>query len=352
MRSLPLEAEHERLGARFAEVAGWRLPLDYGDAAREQRAVRSTAGIVDWSPHGKVRVSGPEALPFLDNLLTNDLEPLRDGRGAYAALLEHHGHVVGDLAVYRVGDEFLLETDAEAAEPVLASLQKLLVADDATIADATSDYALLGLFGPTSGEIVRKLAGTTPPGNPYDHGTARVADAGVRIARSPYFGGDGFEVWVPSGPGALAVWREIVRAGAIPFGHDAAESLRIETGRPKPRVDMDEHVLALEARLEPAISMTKGCYLGQEVVARIVHQGHVNRILVGLEVEGAQPPPPGAPVAIGGAAVGKVTSAARSEALGKIVALGYVQRAHAAPGTAVTVADRPARVAALPFVRG
>ncbi len=345
MRELALAAVHEAADARFTEAAGWRVALDYEDPGAEQRAVRASAGLIDWSARGKVRVAGAEALPFLDNLLTNDLSGLRPGDGLPAALLERKGHVVGDLAVYRRSADFLLGMEPEVAGRVFDGLAKHLISDDATLDDVVSEFGILGIFGPQSEEIVRHVLGTSPPTAAYAHAPA----AGLLVARSPYFGGEGYEVWIPAEADASQAWRRFTEAGATPFGLAAAEALRIEAGRPKSGVDMDETTLALEARLEPVISMTKGCYLGQEVVARIVNQGHVNRILVGFDVEGEEPPAHGDPVAVADATVGSVTSAARSEALQRVLALGYVRREHATPGTGVTIAGRPARVAALPF---
>jgi folate-binding protein YgfZ len=351
MRDLPLAEEHARARARFADLAGWRVPVDYRDEPKEQRAVRQSAGVVDWSARGKVRVTGADRLEFLDGLLTNDLKPLAEGAGLYAATLDHRAHVHGDATVYHAGDHYLLETDPETREAILAYLQKLLVSEDVTLTDATAEFGLLGVFGPRSVEIVERISGRMPPIGPYDHLVANIADTRVRIARSPYFGGAGFELWIPFDGDLRAVWRSVTEAGATPFGSAAAEALRIEAGRPKFGVDMGEDTLALEARLEPAISMTKGCYVGQEIVSRAVHQGHMNRLLVGLELEADEPPAHDTPVLRGLTTVGHVTSAAKSVWRGKVLALGYVRRETSDPGTELAVGGSPARVAALPFYR-
>ncbi len=339
------------MGARFGEAAGWRVPLDYGDEAAEQRAVRASVGVIDWSARGKVRVTGEDRLSFLDGLLTNDLKTLAEGHGLYAATLDHRAHVHGDMVVYHAGDHYLLETDPETRDRVTGYLGKLLVSDDVTLADATSGYALLGVFGPSSERLVSRIFGRTPGASPYDHLIADVDGTPVRLARSPYFGGNGYEVWIPAGPRAAGVWRSFIEGGGVPFGTLAADALRIEAGRPRFGVDMDEHTLALEARLGPAISMTKGCYVGQEIVSRAVYQGHVNRLLVGLEVDAKEPPLPGTSVDSMGASVGHVTSAARSAWRGKVLALGYVRSQAAEPGTEVSVGGSPARIVALPFYR-
>jgi folate-binding protein YgfZ len=351
MRDLPLATVHVRHGANLGERDGWQVPLDYGDDRAEQQAVRQAAGLIDWSARGKVRVTGGDRLAFLDGLLTNDLKPLTAGRGLYAATLDHRARVHGDMVVYDAGDHYLLETDPGTCDRIAAYLNKLLVSDDVALADVTAEHGLFGVFGPRSGAVISGMVGS-PPAGPYDHLVADFAGSPVRIARSPYFGGEGYELWTRSGPGGARLWRSLIDEGAVPFGASASEALRIEAGRPRFGVDMDEHTLALEARLEPAISMTKGCYVGQEIVSRAVYQGHLNRLLVGLEMDGTQPPAPGTSIDAQGEPVGTVTSAAASAWRGKVLALGYVRRPASEPGTEVAVGGIPARIAALPFYRG
>ena len=351
MRDLPLATVHVRHGANLGARDGWQVPLDYGDDRAEQQAVRQAAGLIDWSARGKVRVTGGDRLAFLDGLLTNDLKPLTAGRGLYAATLDHRAHVHGDMVVYDAGDHYLLETDPGTCDRIAAYLNKLLVSDDVALADVTAEHGLFGVFGPRSGAVISGMVGS-PPAGPYDHLVADFAGSPVRIARSPYFGGEGYELWTPSGPGGARLWRSLIDEGAVPFGASASEALRIEAGRPRFGVDMDEHTLALEARLEPAISMTKGCYVGQEIVSRAVYQGHLNRLLVGLEMDGTQPPAPGTSIDAQGEPVGTVTSAAASAWRGKVLALGYVRRPASEPGTEVAVGGIPARIAELPFYRG
>ncbi len=350
MGSLPLEAEHARLGARFADAFGWRLPLDYGDVAKEQRAVRADAGVTDWSARRKTRVTGEDRLAFLDGLLTNDLKPLSEGQGVYAATLDHRGHVHGDLVAYHAGDHYLLETESGAEGRAVDYLEKLLVSDDVTLTDVTAEFAILGLFGPRAGSIAAKMFGKALPVEPYEHRVADVDGAAVRVAANPYFGGIGWEFWIPPNR-AAKIFRSVLAAGALPFGTAAADALRIEAGRPKFGVDMDEDTLVLEARLPDAISLTKGCYVGQEIVSRATYVGHVNRLLVGLEFDDSYAPKRGTVVQADGKAVGLVTSGARSAWLEKGIALAYVRRESTEPGTEVTAGGRNGRVAPLPFLR-
>lgn len=351
MRSLPLESEHRRLGASFGEVAGWQLPLDYGDALGEQRAVRTSAGLIDWSAEGKTRVDGADRTSFLDGVLTNDVGALGQGQGMHAAALDHKGRVHGDVVVYHGGDHYFLTTEPEATEAFLAHVNRLLVSDEANLADVTARWCALGVFGPRGADVVTTVMGKAPQREDYRVIATERNGVPVLLARNPYFGGDGFEVWVPP-EAAIGVWSELLGAGALPFGLRAAEALRIEAGRPKYPADMNEETLAIEARLEPSISFTKGCYVGQEVVSRVVNQGHVNRLLVGIEVDSTESPPAGTAVLAQKEVVGSVTSAARSAWKGRVLALGYVRRQSAGEGTEVDVGGSPGRVATLPFYRG
>src|SRR2546427_2361034 len=201
MRALPLAMEHEALGASFGAVGDWRAPLDYGDPAKEQRAVRASVGVIDLSSKGKIRVTGPDRMTFLDGLLTNDMKTLESGRGFWAATLDHKGRVHRDMIVYNVGDAFLLATEPEAGASVLAYLNTLLVSDDVTMTDATDEFAVLGIHGPESRGVAAKLAGLPPPTAPYEI----VKGGRFRMIRNPPFGGGGYEFWTPIGQD-LSLW--------------------------------------------------------------------------------------------------------------------------------------------------
>jgi aminomethyltransferase len=180
-----------------------------------------------------------------------------------------------------------------------------------------------------------------------------VAGGPVRVIRRSETGGPGFQCWTVAFH-APALWEALVKAGARPAGAEALDALRVEAGIPWYGRDVDETVILPETRLEGFVSYNKGCYIGQEVVARVKYRGHVNRALSGLVLDGDRLPASGARVVAEGKEIGRITSAVHSIALGKPIALGYVRREHFAPGTRVVVEDDsgpiPARVAELPFV--
>lgn len=349
MRDLPLAAEHARFGARVGEDAGWRVPLHYGSQDEEHLAARRGLAVLDRSARARIHAAGEDAMPFLDGILTNDLKTLGRGQGLYAVSLDHKGRVHGAFTVFHERDHYVLEAEPDASGRALTYLQSLIVSEEVTLKDATADSAVFALLGPESPRVAKALLGSPPPADPYSFSAAR-EDPEWIVARLPDLGGDGFEVWAPAREGAR-LFDRLRRFGAAPIGLLAAEALRIEAGRPKYPMDMNEETLALEARLDDAISLTKGCYVGQEIVSRATYIGHVNRTLVGFEVEADRPPLSGAEVRAGSVVAGRVTSGARSAFLGKTIAMGYVRREWAGPGTPVNVAGAPARVAALPFVR-
>ncbi|HEV8595753.1 MAG TPA: aminomethyltransferase family protein [Thermoplasmata archaeon] len=349
MQPLPLAGEHEALGATWGDVGGWRAPLHYGDPAAEQRAARAAAAVLDRSMRARIDVRGPDALTFLDGVLTNDLKTLEKGHGFYALTLDHRGRIHGAYSVFSGGGEYLLESEPDAERRALAYLERLVVSEDVALTDATLRTASLAFLGPGSAGLVGGLLGTAAPAEPYAF-VAVPGRPGWTVARIPDFGGDAFEVWVPPDE-AAELLRRAREGGARPIGAIAADALRVEAGRPAFPADLNEETLALEAPIEGAISLTKGCYVGQEAVSRATYVGQVNRLLIGFEVESEVPPDPGAEILFEGRVVGRVTSAVRSAHLGKTIGLGYVRRELAEPGTPVGVGEFAARIAALPFVR-
>ena len=352
MPELLLRSYHEVRGALFRPEAGWDVPVNYGAFDAEVLAVRRNAGMIDLSDRAKIRVTGADRVTFVDGLLTADVKLLTPGTSAYALVLDDKSHVLGDLRVFALDDAFVLDMEAAQKDALLARFRKMLVSDDVTLEDVTATWIVLGLFGPRSGDIAGQVFGAPPPTEEYAHRAVGRGGSGIRMARSGYLGKGGTELWIPVKEG-VSTFCSLMEGGAVPFGAKAAEALRIETGRPLFGVDMDASTIVLEARLDDAISMTKGCYVGQEIVSRATYIGHVNRVLVGFDLGSQDPPPAGAEVFRGGKAVGRVTSAARSASLGRTVGLGYVRREFADPGTEVGVAAGPqtARVASLPFLR-
>jgi folate-binding protein YgfZ len=352
---LPLDEAHRAHGAEMQAICGWLLPRHYGDIEAEYRAVRQGAGVIDRSFVGKALVTGRDRLPFLHGMLSNEIKSLQPGEGTAAAFLDAHGKVMALLHVHVLEDRLLLELPPGLTEKTLERIDKFLISEKVYFESADESFSVLALEGPGARALLSAASGRGLDLAASQHVEVPIAGAPVRIVRRSETGGAGFQCWTMAFHGA-ALWRALVEAGARPVGAEALDVLRIEAGIPWYGHDVDESVILPETRLEQLVSYNKGCYIGQEVVARVKYRGHVNRALSGLVIEGDRVPSPGVTVFAADDAreIGRITSATRSISLGKPIALGYVRREHFAPGTEVAVADGdeaiPARVVALPFV--
>ena len=331
------------------------LPLDHGDVAAEYRAVRTSVGVIDRSDRGVIEVTGRDRVAFLHALLSNDVKALGPGQGCAAALLDIHGKVQVMLLVWALDDRLLLVTPPGMAADTYEMLDKYLFAEKVVLEDVSGAWALTLLAGPDAPALAKRLAGATPPETPWSSVAGTVDGVDVRLVRGGGETGEP-EVWIVAPAEAAARVRDVVLgAGARPVGEAAMDTLRIEAGTPRYGRDVDASVLLPEIPFEPLLSQTKGCYPGQEVVVRIRDRGHVNRHLRGLILDSGPAPAPGAEVRAGDSAVGHVTSATESPALGRPVALAFVRRQHAEAGARVEVRDGAqvigATVSELPFAR-
>jgi len=351
----PLHDLHAAAGATFVTPCGIELPESYGDPAAEYEAVRQGAGLVDHGNMGVLEVTGRDRASFLHAMLSNDVKSLAPGQGCRAAFLDVHGKVQVLLLVWTLDDTILMLTPGGMAGRTNEALDRYLFSEKAHFRDVTGERSLLMLAGPQAPALAERLTGARAPEAAWSHVAARLGDAEVRLVTGGGETGEA-EIWIVS---ALAdgprVWQAALGHGARPVGARAHESLRIEAGTPYYGHDVDDDVLLPEIPIEPWVSYTKGCYIGQEVVVRIRDRGHVNRHLRGLILDGEAPASPGAAVLAGGDEIGKVTSATFSFGLKRPIALAYVRRQHADPGTAVQVRTEagtvPAKVSALPFSR-
>ncbi len=323
------------------------------DPATEYAAVRRRAGLIDRGDLGVVEVTGRDRTTFLHAMLSNDVKSLSAGRGALAAFLDVQGKVQALLILWALEDRLLLLTPPGEGAKTIEALDHYLFSEKAYFKDVTGQMALLMVAGPEAPKLVERLTGTPTPETAWSSTAARLAEVDVRLVKGGEETGEA-EVWIAAAAAdGERVRAALLEAGATPIGRVAWESLRIEAGTPAYGSDVDATVLLPEIPIERLVSYTKGCYIGQEVVVRIRDRGHVNRHLRGLVIDGPTPPAPGSPVVADGAEVGRVTSAAWSFGLKRPIALGFIRRQHADPGTLVTVradgAELAATVAALPF---
>ncbi len=353
---LPLHEEHLRLGARFAARSGWQIPDHYGDPLAEHHAVRHGAGLVDQSFRGKLCLLGKDRTEFLQGMVTNDVQKLSPGSGCYAVLPSIKAKILSDCRIYCRTDSFLLDIETEVVEKIHKHLDRYIIASDITIDNLTETWGILSLYGPKASDlVVNVLKPTDLPSSEYAFVEIPFESKQMLVARNEITGEAGYDLLMPIS--ALPpVFRAFIEAGAQPFGQQALNTLRVEAGVPRYGVDMDESHFPMEAGLtKRAISETKGCYLGQEPIARVLAQGHLNRFLMGLEVKGEAIPHNGQAILKDARTVGTITSAIRSPSLGKVIAMGYVHREFAKPGIEVLVTTgaepQPATVTSIPFYR-
>ena len=319
-------------------------------------AARGRAGLITTTDVARLTVSGRDRRSYLQGLLTNDIEALKEGQGCYAAYLTAQGRMIADLYVYELGDVVLLAVPHSVKDIVLAKLDQFVFSEDVQLGDVTAAFDAVTVVGPRAGDVCAKVLGDGAERFTAlaTHGNRRGVFHGrpVIVLRVDDGGVPGFELLVETALG-VELREQLRAAGATDIDERAAEALRIEGGVPRFGRDMFDDTIPLEAGIEGrAISMTKGCYVGQEVIVRVLHRGHgrLAKRLVGLALDTDSVPPSGTPVEHGGREVGRVTSSAWSPALGCGIALAYLHRDVVAPGTSVEVGGSKAKVVSLPFV--
>jgi tRNA-modifying protein YgfZ len=309
----------------------------------QYNAARSSAALIDRSSQGTVALTGADRASFLHALLTNDIATLKQGQGVYAAYLTPQGRMISDMRVIETGSRVLLAVDRDVAAPLAERLDKLIFSEDVHVRNA-SDMAVIGVHGPSSARMIQHATGLSVAdlAGPYDNITVE----SLTVVRDDGLGVPGYDLYVPAGE-RDAIRMKLVEAGAVETSEETAETLRIEAGRPRFGTDMSTDTIPLEAGLEDrAISFTKGCYVGQEVIVRVMHRGHgrVARRLVSIVITNGSVPARGDTIVRGDRVVGEITSATYSPKLGSPLALGYVQREHAGVGTELIVGGSQARV--------
>ncbi|MBI5406639.1 MAG: aminomethyl transferase family protein [Nitrospirae bacterium] len=329
MKTTPLYEIHRSLGAKFVEAHGWEMPAHYGDPLSEHLAVRKGAGIMDASHRGKVRISGRDRTLFLQKILSQDINRLTPGSGAYSTLLDVKGRMLAYMRIYCDEESFLMDTEPGLNEKIVQTLNHYLFRESVVIEDVTLKYGLVTIQGPRSRELLRRVTGIEVADMPEcAHLNPDIKDINCKVVRTTYTGEEGYDIYAPwddlhplwrwltrghenpachpelvSGSLGKEIPKQVrddrkdsrkaVSSSEIPlFGLDALETLRIEAGTPLYSVDMDEATIPIEANLDHAISYSKGCYIGQETISRIKFRGHVNRTFTGFAVNPPSIPPP------------------------------------------------------------
>lgn len=354
MNENPLKQVHFMAAARLLDEGGpYEIPANFLDPEGEYRATRTDCGLADLSNRGKILIEGADARKFLHGLCTSDITGLEELTGCYTALTDIKGKMIADARVMWFGDRLLLDVEPSVTQAVLEHLDKYTVGADATVRDLTAEIGTLTIQGPASPRVLSDLFGDQV--SPLDEMEVLETDFDEEplfVVGSSFTGEIGFDLLAPKK--TLAdLWETLLDTGAgmRPVGMNTLEMLRVEAGIPRFLHDMDQQTIPLEANLERAVSFNKGCYLGQEVIAKIRDRGRVNRQLTGLLLPRGELPNDGTPIYAGDKNVGKLTSRIDSPALGRPIALGYVHRDHRETGTQLRLeGGGEAEVTPLPFV--
>ena len=364
LRETPLRRRHEALGARMVPFAGWLMPVQYGGILQEHRAVRAAAGLFDLGHMGQVDVSGPDALPFLQAVTTNDVAALAPGGAQYSLLPNERGGVVDDIIVYRhpEGEGYMVVVNASNADKDVAWLRarrRDQSALDVAVEDASDRYGMVAIQGPKAEAIVNRLTETRLSDlGPFRWSDATVAGVPLKIARTGYTGEDGFEFY-PASERVGELWDALLASGAedglVPVGLGARDTLRLEARMPLYGNELGDDIGPLEAGLGWAVRLDKGAFVGRDAVAAQREAGPPRRTVGFRLLERGGSARAGYDVRVDGRPVGRVTSGAFSPTLGENIGLALVEREVAGVGRPleVVVRGRPLRAVQVktPFYR-
>ena len=330
-------------GACAAEASHQPLVGSYGNLDAEYRALSDGPALVDRSYRGLLEITGADRASWLHNLTTNEVKNLLPGQGNYAFACNAQGRILFDVNIVVRADSIWVDLDRAYLDFARAHFDKYIIIEDVVVGDRSDDFVRLGLVGEGAKAMLTEF-GVEHASSMPRLGIAGITweDCSIPVMRHDFCGPFGVELFVPSAR-AVELWRALSdtsrRQCAVPAGYDAVQIRRIEAGVPWPHREItDEYLPAETGQFDRAVSFTKGCYLGQEVIERMRTRGVEARQLVGLQVEGDAIPPGGAVlIADDDRTVGQVTSSCRSLATGGVIAMGYVKTPSTAAETSLRV---------------
>jgi folate-binding protein YgfZ len=368
----PLREIHEQAEAEFQAYADVEIVATFGEPQAEYAAIRKGCALIDLPQRGILEVRGPDRIEFLNRFLTNELinketkTPIAPGRGVYAFLLNNKGRIVTDMNVLERGDRILLETDARNIANLQGALEKYIFSEKVEFSTLMTRSHQIALHGPKAADVLRQLTGGFTDLPSIGSTAARIGDIEAVVWRDDPCGVPGYFLILPTEM-APRIWMSILTAfpdsdpgkrAIRPAGWAVFNTTRIEAGRGLFGIDFDDSVLPAETgQLERAVSLTKGCYLGQEIVARMYARSQIARQVVGMRMNDQALPMAGAPIVDAAQnQVGIVTSSTISPVLSNAaICLGMAKKQFCAVGSTVKIAAegamRDAAVVELPFVR-
>lgn len=319
------------------------------DMETQYRAVRENAGIFNRSKRGKVRAEGADCLRFLHGMVTNAVESLAENEGNYAAVTSARGQTLLDIWVHRLQNCIYMETEPGLATKLIETLDRYLIADDVALSDESDTWAILGVQGPTAHELVGRVVGRVSTDLPEHHTVIReFENTPIWITTRSYTGEPGCDLRIAQAR-ADSLRRALITAGGTPIGSQVEEILRVEAGIPRYGAEVDESVAPLEAGLNRAVDFDKGCYIGQEVIAKMHFRGRPRRYLTGLLLSGNTPICSN--IIVNDKIVGRITTCVKSFRLNRVIALAIIRRGYHETGQRVLLDDgSEAEVVNLPFI--
>lgn len=343
----PLNAVHREMGARMVEFGGWDMPVRYSGDLQEHRAVRKAAGLFDLGHMGQVNLTGPDALPFLQWLATNDYASLPVNQARYTLLCKPDGGTIDDLIVYRLPDRWFIVLNASNREKDVAWMRERRAERpnlDVTVDDITDQTGMLALQGPQAERVLQRLTSTDLAElAPFGVIEAPVDGVPTTVARTGYTGEDGFELYFPVEQNEH-LWRKILEAGRPeglqPIGLGARDTLRLEAKMALYGHELTEEINPLEAGLSWAVNFEKGDFVGREVLLRVREKKPARRLVGFAMVERGGAPRAGYEVQVNGEWVGFVTSGTHSPTLNQSIGLAFVRREVAGIGKPLDIIIR------------
>ena len=335
----PLYKVVKEAGATFGGFWNWTLPRMYADVISEYKAAKGKVVIHDSSYTGRVKATGEDVLDLLNRLSTNEVDSLQPGQGALTILTNDKGRIIDLITLFHMGEHILLFTGPSATEQVGQWIDKYTIMEDVVLEDITHRTAMLSLLGPEAvsflGDVLRLDLSTMQD---CSYKKVEVAGSEVSLIRRDTLGLPELHLLVQLEE-AEKVWGVLVSNGAVPIGMDAYDALRVEAGCPDYGKELGELYNPLEAGLAGAVSFTKGCYIGQEVIARLDTYDKVQKHLVALTFSGGELVKEGMALCREGREVGTVTSVAKVPTTGRLVGMGYIRKAVAQAGSKLSLGD-------------
>jgi aminomethyltransferase len=338
-------------GATLGSYAGAETAARFGDVNAEFATLTREAGVYDLGWRAKIKVMGEDRVRWMNGMVTNNVRDLKPNEGNYNFVLSPQGRIQGDMYIYQRGDGLLVDTELSQREALLKLLDHFIIMDDVELKDASAETTSIGLQGPRSMEILKKIGIEPSCAKPLivcDIPWQGATDTKIQVTRMASDDFLTYELWV-SPEIAPKLWDALVSGGAKPVGYEALEKFRIFAGVPKYGQDIRDKDLPQETEQTRALHFAKGCYIGQEIVERIRSRGAVHRMFTGFRL--TQEAAPGAEVLADGKKIAELTSVARIPRNGseEVLALGYIRREAGKPGAHFKIGDADVIVAALPF---